>query len=121
MTIQPPRNVSIENLPAGVDWVHGQSPHSPPAGDPQAFDGVSLMPVLLRKEPLPPRTLFWRAGDMKAVRQGPWKLVIEHGGAPWLYRLDNDLSEKRDLAAAEPQRLRELLAALEAWEGQFKK
>jgi arylsulfatase A-like enzyme len=58
---------------------------------------------------------------MKAVRQGPWKLVIEHGGAPWLYRLDNDLSEKRDLAAAEPQRLRELLAALEAWEGQFKK
>jgi len=93
----------------------------PPAGDPQAFDGVSLMPLLLRNEALQPRTLFWRTHDMKAVRQGPWKLVSEHGAPPELFHLGNDLSEKRNLAAAEPQRLTELLDALAKWEGQFKK
>ena len=58
---------------------------------------------------------------MKAVRQGPWKIMIEHGGPPALFHLGNDLSEKHDLAATEPQRLRELLDALAKWESQFKK
>ena len=53
---------------------------------------------------------------MKAVRQGPWKIVIEHGSAPRLYRLDVDLGERRDLAATEPKRVDELIAALTAWE-----
>ena len=93
----------------------------PAAGDPQAFDGASLMPVLLRKEPLPPRTLFWRAGDMKAVRQGPWKLVIEHDGPAQLYNLAADLNERKNLAALEPQRLQEMLDALAVWQAQFMK
>jgi len=96
----------------------------PPGGDPHASDGVSLVPLLMRNEAPPSRTLFWKSGglgDMKAVRQGPWKLLIEHGGTPRLYHLGNDLSEKHDLAAAEPQRLRELLDALAKWESQFKK
>jgi len=93
----------------------------PPPGDPLAPDGVSLVPLLLRNEALQPRTLFWRAGDMKAVRQGPWKVMIEHGGPPALFHLGNDLGERHDLAAAEPQRLRELLDALAKWESQFKK
>lgn len=97
---------------------------TPPPGDPFAPDGVSLVPLLLRNEVPQPRTLFWKSGgvgDMKAVRQRPWKLLIEHGSAPRLYHLGNDLSEKHDLAAAEPQRLRELLDALAKWESQFKK
>jgi len=92
----------------------------PPPGDPYAPDGTSLVPLLLRNEAPQPRTLFWRVRDFKAARQGPWKLVIEHG-LPELFHLGNDLGERHDLAAAEPQRLHELLDALAKWESQFKK
>lgn len=102
-------------------FLESASVAGPPAGDPQAFDGVSLMPLLLRNEAPQPRTLFWKTHEMKAVRHGPWKLMIEHGGPAALYHLGNDLSEKRNLAAAEPQRLSELLDALKTWESQFRK
>lgn len=89
---------------------------APRPDDARALDGASLVPLLLRGESPAERTLFWRTGDFKAVRSGPWKLVIEHGDAPKLYRLDDDLSEKRDLAQAEPAQLQALSTALAAWE-----
>lgn len=94
---------------------------SPPADGPVALDGVSLVPLLLRGEPVAERTLFWQTADMKAVRRGPWKVVIQHDGPAELYDLTNDLGERKNLAAQEPQRLRELLAALSAWQAQFAK
>ncbi len=87
------------------------------------FDGVDLSPVLLRREALAPRQLFWGADGTfwngAAVRDGPWKLLIDrHDGAPgppMLFNLDDDLGEQDDLAAAHPDRVERLLAALEAW------
>jgi arylsulfatase A len=91
----------------------------PPAEGPAALDGVSLLPALLRGEPIAERTLFWQAGDMKAVRRGPWKVVIQHDQPPELYDLKSDLGERKNLAAREPKRLRELLDALAAWQKQL--
>jgi arylsulfatase A len=105
--------MTMDLLPTYLDLL-GIAP--PPTGDPQALDGVSLAPLLLRGETPADRTLFWRTGDFKAVRRGPWKLVIEHGDTAKLYRLDRDLGEEHDLAATETERLRELLAALAEWE-----
>ena len=87
------------------------------------FDGVDLSPVLLRQETLAPRRLFWGADGTfwngAAVRDGPWKLVIyRHEGTPgppMLFDLEEDLGEQEDLAAAHPDRVERLLAALEAW------
>ena len=79
------------------------------------FDGRDLCDLLLRDRALPERTLFWRTPDAKAVRRGPWKLVLS-GGKSGLFDLDRDLSEQRDLAAVEPQRVRALQAELTAWE-----
>ena len=93
----------------------------PPADGPVALDGVSLLPVLLRGEPIAERTLFWQTADMKAVRRGPWKVVIQHDQPPELYDLTNDLGERKNLAAREPKRLREMLDALAAWQKQFTK
>ncbi|MSU22424.1 MAG: alpha/beta fold hydrolase [Opitutus sp.] len=78
-------------------------------------DGVDLSGVLLRGEPLAPRTLFWRDADEKAVRRGPWKLVVRDTAAA-LYNLDTDPAERLDLAAKQPARLRELESGLAAWE-----
>lgn len=93
----------------------------PPADGPAALDGVSLVPALFRGERVAERTLFWQTGDMKAVRRGPWKLVIEHDQPAELYHLTNDLSERKNLASAEPERLHELQNALAAWQAQFTK
>lgn len=84
-----------------------------PVADPA--DGIDLSGLLFRRERLPARTLFWRDADQKAVRRGPWKLVVT-GTASALYNLDSDLGEERDVAAAEPARLRELTSALTDWE-----
>jgi arylsulfatase A len=83
------------------------------------LDGVSLVPVLKGKGSLGERTLFWGYGKQRAVRRGKWKLVIGAPGAeasPSLFDLDADLGESKNLAAQQPDLVRELTAALRAWE-----
>ena len=101
----------------------GETPEGAGAMELPAFDGIDLSPVLFRQEALAPRQLFWGADGTfwngAAVRDGPWKLLIDrHDGAPgppMLFNLDDDLGEQDDLAAAHPDRVERLLAALEAW------
>lgn len=63
------------------------------------------------------RELFWRVGAKAAVRRGPWKLVrAARAPMAWeLYDLVNDIGETTDLAARQPERVRELSAAWERW------
>lgn len=76
--------------------------------------GVSLAPVL-RGEALKERPLFFEHEGNRAVFLGDWKLVAEHG-QPWsLYRMSDDRTEARDLAASEPERVAELAALYDAW------
>ncbi len=101
----------------------GETPEGAGATALPAFDGIDLSPALLRRESLPPRQLFWGADGTfwngAAVRDGPWKLVIDRHdgtpGPPMLFNLDDDLGEQEDLAAAHPDRVDRLLAALDAW------
>jgi arylsulfatase A-like enzyme len=79
------------------------------------LDGVDLSGVLFRGETLAERPLFWRDVDEKAVRLGPWKLIVQEQGTA-LYNLDRDPGETRDLAGQEPGRVRDLSARLAAWE-----
>ena len=58
----------------------------------------------------------WRTTPASAVRLGDYKLLHFFEGDSWeLYNLDADAGESRDLAEAEPAKLRELRAILEAW------
>ena len=67
-----------------------------------------------------------------AIRMGDWKLVKTHegplGGDPGvpsdlsgaeLFNLADDISESRNLAAAQPQKVRELAAAWQQWNRQL--
>lgn len=83
------------------------------------LDGSDLGPVLWGQkgsEGLPARDLFWRMGDERAVRRGPWKLVALPQRAPTLFHLGDDLSETHDLAARYPELTEELLETLSRWE-----
>lgn len=93
----------------------------PPGESLTALDGVSLVRPLLRGEPIAERTLFWQTADMKAVRRGRWKIVVQHEQPAELYDLSNDLGERKNLAAQESTRVREMLAALAVWQSQFVK
>ena len=79
------------------------------------LDGVDLLPMLVEDKKLPERMLFWRYRKERAVRKGPWKLLIRGKDAA-LYNLDKDLAEKKDLAKAEPAMLKALEDELSAWE-----
>ena len=93
------------------------------------LDGVDLSALLLKGEAPKARPLFWASlsnngARSEAMRDGPWKLVVNHPKAKpgsfenekvELYRLDRDPSEKTDLAAQEPEQTAALLARLKAW------
>lgn len=81
------------------------------------LDGVNLLPVLdgTKKDAMD-RALFWRFGVQYAVRQGDWKLVKAHiNDSPRLFNLANDLGEQNDLAAKEPDKVKQLQALWDSW------
>jgi arylsulfatase A len=96
-----------------------------------SFDGVSLTPTLFGSGQLPSRSLFWEYRDRKAIRKGPWKLLVnqpipgkkyKNGDpakvAPMLFNLQKDLGELNDLSAKQPERVKSLLAELSRWEAE---
>ncbi len=84
------------------------------------LDGANLLPLLEGKTDAAPHdALFWRFGIQYAVRQGDWKLVKPSiDDPPHLFNLANDIGEKNDLAAQEPERVRKLQALWDAWNTQ---
>lgn len=81
------------------------------------IDGVSLLPWLQNpaRRDAPHDTLFWLQGNLRTVLHKGWKLI--HSGRlnkHWLFDLRNDPTEQTNLAETEPQRVRELVALLDA-------
>jgi arylsulfatase A-like enzyme len=97
------------------------------------LDGVNLMPFLTNATTGAPHdALFWRMGGIMAIRKGDWKLVKMHEGGntedpakltlqgAQLFNLRTDMSEKTNLAAAEPEKLRDLSATWLRWRDQLR-
>ncbi len=80
-----------------------------------ALDGVDLLPFFTGKEKAPPHeSLFWRWIDQSAVREGKWKLLVG-GPRSYLFDLETDPGEKRNLIAEQPEVAQRLRTKLEAW------
>jgi arylsulfatase A-like enzyme len=90
-------------------------------GKPEAswqLDGVDLMPYLTGTNTARPhQTLYWRFGPQWAIRDGDMKLVVSKGGSgrPELYDLATDIGESKDLAAGQPEKVKELQAMWDKW------
>jgi arylsulfatase A-like enzyme len=81
------------------------------------LDGVNLLPFLDGSVVGEPHEmLFWRRGVAAAVRAGDWKLIRSESNPTLLFDLAQDLAETENLAAQHPDKVNELLAALDAWE-----
>jgi arylsulfatase A-like enzyme len=91
----------------------------------QLLDGVSLVPIFQGSGRPPERPLFWHyphygnqgGAPGAAIRRGDWKCIewFEEDRVE-LYNLALDIGEKTDLAAQEPDRVKQLRAALHAWQ-----
>jgi arylsulfatase A-like enzyme len=94
------------------------------------IDGVNLLPYANGENKAAPHdALYWRFGAQIAIRKGDWKLVKAPGGplkggellgkattdGAQLYNLKNDLGESTDVAAKEPEKVKELIAQWQQW------
>jgi arylsulfatase A-like enzyme len=83
------------------------------------MDGVNLLdfiPVINGIAPAkqgqnPHKKLFWRSGNVHVVLADGWKFLRDNTqGKSWLFDLKNDPTEQHNLAAKEPERVREMEA-----------
>ena len=85
------------------------------------LDGVNLLPFISGESAaMPHDRLFWRFGEQWAVRMGDWKLLKQPtNAAPQLYNLAQDIGEAKDLAGDQPEKVKALQSAFDAWNTQL--
>jgi arylsulfatase A-like enzyme len=108
--------IALDILPTAVAAAGGRVP--------ERLDGVNLLAYLDgEKSGAPHQTLFWRFGGQRAVRHADWKLIRRSRGdeveAVELYDLRRDVGEKKNLANVEPEKVQQLTAMLNDWEGEL--
>jgi arylsulfatase A-like enzyme len=101
--------ISLDILPTALALAGGKAGAN--------VEGVDLMPFLDGKNPgVPHDRLFWRLCEKSGARVGDWKLVRNGDGSEKLFDLASDIGEQKDLAAANPEKLKELQAAYSEWD-----
>jgi arylsulfatase A-like enzyme len=112
------------------------------------LDGVNLLPFLDgTSSAVPHEVLFWRFGNQIAIRKGDWKITLaaprppagskagaeenspparprlrrraNRNATPQLYNLAQDIGESKDLAAENPDKLKELQDAWSKWNAEL--
>ncbi len=80
------------------------------------IDGIDLLPLATRAvETVPREAIFWQSAYYRVVRHGDWKLqVTEQPNKTWLFNLSDDPTEQTNLSEANPQKVAELRALLDA-------
>lgn len=120
-----PTALAAAGVPVSPDW---------------KLDGVNLLPYLEGKEPgSPHETFYWRFGQQRAIRKGNLKLVQYDANADQstlstraasvagqpiitearLYDVAKDPGERENLAASQPEKVKELDAAWQNWNAQL--
>lgn len=80
------------------------------------LDGVNLIPFLTgKKTGSPHEALYWRFWDQSAVRFQNWKLIIAGNYGSYLFDLDKDPTETKNLIAEQPALANKLKQKLESW------
>jgi arylsulfatase A len=88
------------------------------------LDGADMAPLLWEGRDREPKDLiYYNNGRLRAIRRGPWKLhLIGDGKQPdvaELYQVENDISEKLNLAATHPGKVAELQEAIRRHQASF--
>jgi N-acetylgalactosamine-6-sulfatase len=124
----PAGRVDDTSIIGGVDWLPTICKLTgAPVPDDLQPDGEDVSDIWFgksrpRTKPLHWEWLFRVWGDdymppMLAIRNGPWKLFVNHNGSgAQLYDITKDISEERDVAADHANVVKELAAKALAWQ-----
>lgn len=96
--------ISLDLFPTMCDLAGAPAPDN-------HFDGTSLKSTFLNEGEPGARQLFWNG---LAMRDDNYKLVIDKD-TPHLFDLSQDISESNDLASQQPDRIRQMCHAIDAW------
>ncbi len=121
--IDPARHGKFERQPGHVIDIMATAVALAGAEYPERFKGNAILPLegcsllpAFKGEPLGrDRPIFWEHEGNRAVRQGPWKLVMKLGGGWELYNIEEDRTEQGDLAAKMPQMAAAMARLWEQW------
>jgi len=116
-----PQGVENAAPVAGIDvFATAAAAAGAPLPSDRVIDGVDLVPFASgARAGRPHEALFWRSGHYRVVRAGDWKLQLsERPKQAWLFDLANDPTERDNRAQAEPARVAELTALLDAHDAQ---
>jgi arylsulfatase len=106
----------VDVLPTLVDLAGGNTAIE---GAP-ALAGRSLVPVLQKDGAAPHDYLYFNHNHNRAIRVGDWKLIATGDDGPWeLYDLGKDRCEQHNLAAAHPDRAKQLAAQWKERDDEF--
>jgi len=80
------------------------------------LEGVNIAECLLQGKPVTDQTLYWRTPQQYALRKGDWKLVLNGAtlgeGTSELFNIAGDPNETKDVAAENPELVKNLLQEL---------
>jgi len=79
------------------------------------LEGTSLRPILQGKERASSTPIFWEHEGHRGVRSGDWKLVGRNAGSWELYDMHADRTELNNLAAQNPDKVKELTDLYDNW------
>lgn len=102
---------TLDLLPTFVSIAGGTTEDKP------HLDGVNLIPYLAKNNTKTPHeTLYWKKESRAAIRHNDFKLVRFPDRPAELYNIEEDISEVNDLAASNPDKVKELYKMLFEWE-----
>lgn len=120
---------TIDLLPTCVALAGGILPATP------VIDGKDISSLLFEASNTSPREAhyYFDGYNLQSVRQGAWKLAMKpqsegmgekteadaSGKEPRLYNLDEDISERSDVASKHPEIVKRLLALAQKMEGEI--
>ncbi len=90
----------------------------------RVLDGVDILPMAKGQAGSPHGDLFWGFKNQRAVRRGPWKLVLHPmldferfaDDDIFLANMEDDPGETQNLAGLRPEIVQELTEAIQNWE-----
>lgn len=98
----------IDLVPTALDLAGVEKPKDWKGVAIPAAPGKSLVPALARDVTIARESLWWLHDGHRAIRVSDWKLVATAGHAWELYDLKADRAERENLAAAMPEKVKEM-------------
>ncbi|MCL4850024.1 MAG: sulfatase-like hydrolase/transferase [Bryobacteraceae bacterium] len=106
---------AMDIFPTFLNWAGATQPYQ--------VDGKNIAAMAQQGAPSPHDAFFWGYLKQRAVREGPWKLILNPPSVPgdpvesdvWLSNLAEDPAEQVNLAKREPERTARLQKRIEDW------